>query len=120
MPPRPPRDFLGSHDNLIRRVRNLETGVHPTQAAGPDFVASVDKTAMDWEEGPELAPLTSGNLAWTPWYAKRAGNVMFGGIIRATYVYELPEGGEVYATLPVGVRPVVQLDIVLHSQSETN
>jgi hypothetical protein len=95
-------DFVRSHDDVLRRVRNLETGVHPS-GVDVTIYADVARTVLT-DESSLFSPTTSGALSLGPYYQKRAGSVSIAGQVTGT-IRDIPAGGEKYGTLPVGVRP---------------
>ena len=102
--------MIPRYARLQRRVNALETGAHP-MGRGIEIYETIPKTIMTDESGAVLAPLTSGNLTWAPWYSKRSGNVLLGGAVTG-YMNDLPIQGEKYSTLPPGLRPAMDLEIV--------
>lgn len=104
-------DFLHRHANLGRRVRNLETGVHPT-TADVDFFDSTEWAAVPLEPGFTIA--TSGiNTAPLQW-RKRVGIVtLAGGVTRSGGIDSLwPVGDSHVATLPPEARPSARLQML--------
>ena len=97
--PRTP-DFLHRHANVFRRVRNLETGVHPTngELSYYDTYAPTGfaiRAASHWRANPTNAPR----------WQRRTGLVLLsGGVYSDTGATILDD--EWIATLPAPARPV--------------
>ena len=87
--PRTP-DFLHRHADISNRVRNLETGVHPTTS---------DNNYFD-ELGPvnlDIRTASAWNPELTPRWQRRAGTIMLSGSLRSG---SAPSGEDHFATVP--------------------
>lgn len=94
-------DFLYRHANLTRRIRDLETGVHPTTSDNAYF-DEIDPTPIEVNDGSVWEVSDNPVFYAAPYWQRRAGTIMLSGVIIA----ESDTSGEsVVGTLPSTARP---------------
>jgi hypothetical protein len=99
-------DYLKSHDNLGRRVRNLETGVHPTTA---DITYWDDTSWALLELTDDFDHAREGLIDLPLMWRRRLGIVhLRGGVEPATDAVwaDIPAEGILVTTLPEDARPL--------------
>jgi hypothetical protein len=97
-------DLLDLHDNVARRVRNLETGVHPLRSEA-DYADSIPPTLFDGGSANLHHSPIATQADW-PRYQKRSGIGSLTGQIQITDPHAgSMSGGELWGTLPAAIRP---------------
>jgi hypothetical protein len=104
-------DFLHLHTNAVRRVRNLETGVHPLPA-DVDYTDSIPLTLFPKDPLAGSAALTiTGSGApdadARPHYQKRSGIASLTGYVTVNPLHAdiIDTDGALYGTLPEALWP---------------
>lgn len=92
-------DFVQSHMNLVQRVSNLETGVHPT-ISSVDYYDSYPPQNIGFGSSSKVS---DGNPV--PSWSRRAGMVCLAGVIVGSHLGSIGSGGVVYGTIPEEGRP---------------
>lgn len=100
-------DLIDSHLNLRRRVRNLETGVHPV---GFEVGLFADFALTNFTLSNGWAHNTSGATTLYAQYEKRSGNVQFRGEIKGP-LRDAGDGIQI-ATLNVACIPARTLNFI--------
>jgi len=91
-------DYLRITASTARRVRNLETGVHPT-SSGLNYYDTFGPIQFDFVDGAEF---TSPSLAERAGWQRRMGIVQTFGMLRGTWG---PDASEYVSKLPPEARP---------------
>lgn len=99
-------DILHLHANVARRVRNLETGVHPLPA-DVDYTDSVPLTLFPKDAGGSGALTVVGAADTRPHYQKRSGIASLTGlvIVNPAHADIIDSDGALYGTLPQTLWP---------------
>ena len=99
-------DFLDLHDNVARRVRRLETGVHPLRSDA-DWYDSIPPTLFPPDPGSAagLSPDSTGGGVRHPRYQKRSGIGSLMGRCQATTTSLTGTDGGLYGILPDAMCP---------------
>ena len=110
-------DFIDHHASMARRVRNLETGVHPLRSQ-VDWRESIPPTKFPVTGGVTgLNPNTSLDVQF-PRYQKRSGIGSLMGTCQYISDYLLADEGGLYGVLPVDLRPTARnADLVFNSRT---
>ena len=101
-------DFLHLHANVSRRVRNLETGVHPTSSdpAYADVIPPTDITITN----PNLNTYMAGTgAALSPQWQRRFGVVTMLGGTQPTPNWAALGAEETLGVLPAAARPLADM-----------
>lgn len=106
-------DFIQRHARLDRRIRDLETGVHPVSADN-DFAGDWPLTLIEPAEpgGPVQGHWPGGAdyLDNRPRWRKRAGIAMLSGTLTITDpTLAAVEAGKVYGSIPTAGRPATDM-----------
>lgn len=105
-------DFLDLHSNIHRRVRNLETGVHPT-ALETGYADTVPPQPIAYTGAWEPLGALAAQQVY-PYWQRRFGVVtLLGGFEPAGLDWTGIAAEEPFATLPAGARPVSDLLLLL-------
>ena len=90
-------DYIASHQNLVRRVSNLETGVHPTRA-NIEYWDSKELTSFPLSVSQNMEII---DASWQ----RRAGIVFFYGQVLIKKVNTLGSNGTRLCNLPDAASP---------------
>lgn len=100
-------DLLDLHENVTRRVRNLETGVHPLRA-DIEYANSILPTLFPKAAGGSAAVNPGGSSPdQRPYYQKRSGvgSLMGWVILNGPHADAQDDDGALYGILPAAMRP---------------
>lgn len=110
-------DFLHLHANAIRRLRNLETGVHPLPA-DVDYTDSVPLTLFPKAPGGSGALTAAPAPDDSPHYQKRSGIASLTGYVTANPAHpDMDADGALYNTLPEPLWPARTLAGLCYADS---
>ncbi len=103
------RDQIDLFDNVTRRVRNLETGVHPV-GSDLQYYDTIDPTLIDFDNA-KIETSPSGTTDTRPRWLRRVGITQLIGEFRmhSGYTTDDLDPEETLATLPPQARPLVDL-----------
>lgn len=102
-------DYLRHHVNVRQRVRNLETGVHPT-GSRVNYYDTYGPTNISIDSGSAYHSYTSGIIEAPPRWQRRTGIVMLSGALEIDSGASVPTDEKV-ASLPPEARPLQTVTI---------
>jgi hypothetical protein len=97
-------DYLKLHANVRNRVRNLETGVHPT-GAELRYYDTIPPTNIGIRSDSAWHVYESGVLSYQPRWQRRVGIVMLSGAVALDNGLGGAPSEDFLATLPPEARP---------------
>lgn len=97
-------DYLRLHANVAQRVRNLETGVHPT-GSELRYYDTIGPTNIGIRSDSNWHVYESGVLTMQPRWQRRVGIVMLSGAVELDSGLSGAPSEDLLATLPPEARP---------------
>ena len=108
-------DYLRLHANVRNRVRNLETGVHPT-GSHTDYYDTYPPTNFSVPSGSAWHSYSSGVTDYPPRWQRRTGLVMLSGAVELDSGASVPASDQI-GTLPPEARPLQELTMAVGAES---
>ena len=100
---------------MQNRVRNLETGVHPT-GSRTDYYDTYPPTGFGVLSSSDWHAYSSGVTSYQPAWQRRTGLVMLSGAVELDNGKSVPASDQI-ATLPREARPLVQQTVIVGADS---
>jgi hypothetical protein len=109
-------DYLKLHANVANRVRNLETGVHPT-GSGLSYYDTIPPTTFSIRGGSSWHAHTVFPNDFPPRWQRRTGIVMLSGAVELDSGAGTVPAEDQIATLPAEARPLLSLVMQVSADS---